>query len=213
MEFYIKNGVLLKYRENSTHVVVTEGVLEIGKIAFRTHENIKSISFPEGMKKLDGQSIDFSTLEYISIPSSLEEITNLNNIENSKIQFNEYEDGLYLGNEENKYIILAKIIDEDVDYFKVNDNTRIIMSEVFCNCASLEEIDLGEVEYIGMNAFSGCKDLKEIFIPKSVGRIENGAFNGCTSLKIYAESKCTKEDWGSRWNPMKRPVVWDSKRS
>ena len=87
------------------------------------------------------------------------------------------------------------------------------MSEVFCDCTSLEEIDLGEVEYIGVNAFSGCKNLKEIFIPKSVGRIENGAFNGCTSLKIYAESKCTKENWGSRWNPMKRPVVWDSKRS
>ena len=39
------------------------------------------------------------------------------------------------------------------------------------------------LERIGMGAFSGCRSLKEIFIPKSVVHIGPSAFVGCSSLE------------------------------
>jgi hypothetical protein len=46
---------------------------------------------------------------------------------------------------------------------------------------------------IGQNAFSGCKDLKEIVIPDSVGLIAPFAFENCTGLEKVTLGKSLKE--------------------
>ena len=46
-----------------------------------------------------------------------------------------------------------------------------------------------QVEKIGDSAFTGCKSLDSIFIPKTVLAIGNGVFTGCNNLSDIQISK------------------------
>ena len=67
---------------------------------------------------------------------------------------------------------------------------------VFSSCDELEMVMLSnKTEMIGWGAFYNCPSLKKIFIPKSVTRIENEAFNFDSKLEyLYYEGN--KDDWG-----------------
>lgn len=57
-------------------------------------------------------------------------------------------------------------------------------SYAFKDVKTLKSVVLGEgIEYIPVEAFSGCSALETIEIPAAVTSIEDGAFDGCTSLK------------------------------
>ena len=47
------------------------------------------------------------------------------------------------------------------------------------------------IKIINSDAFSGCKSLKEIVIPRNVVRIEDNAFYGCYSLKEVVLEDCS----------------------
>ena len=49
------------------------------------------------------------------------------------LKYNEYENGYYLGNDENPYVVLTEIIDKTVKTFTLHDNTKITDAYVFFN--------------------------------------------------------------------------------
>lgn len=72
----------------------------------------------------------------------------------------------------------------EITSIKVPDTVRRIEDvNCFYCCAKLSEVILPEeMDYIGVGAFSGCKLLTSIVIPKGVPKLEK-MFRGCTSLK------------------------------
>ena len=65
----------------------------------------------------------------------------------------------------------------------VGDTCTEIADKAFCNCASLEEIELSSgILSIGWRAFYGCSSIESLIIPESVTSIGDSAFGYMTSL-------------------------------
>ena len=65
----------------------------------------------------------------------------------------------------------------------------------FFGCNKLQKVEFAsdaQLKKIGMQAFQGCTELKEITIPASVTTIENRAFSWCSSLKKVIFEKGSK---------------------
>lgn len=50
-------------------------------------------------------------------------------------------------------------------------------------CSSIKSINLSNVVHIGLGAFGGCHNLKEVIIPRTVETLGNGAFCDCDNLE------------------------------
>ena len=62
---------------------------------------------------------------------------------------------------------------------------------------------------IGSGAFSGCKGLMYITIPKSITSIGDFAFSRCSeTLRIYCEVNKAPSGWDKYWNNGGYAVIW-----
>ena len=74
---FSKNLSLLIYYPSglkNNHYIVPNSVIEICRRAFFDEQDLKSISFPYGLKRIDFQAFAFCNLENIDLPDSVEEI-------------------------------------------------------------------------------------------------------------------------------------------
>ncbi len=118
-------------------------------LLFGSGNKITNIRIPDSVTQVEDQAFDWCT----------------------NLEYQEFENGLYLGNENNPYIILVKAKDTGITACTVHDDAKII----------------------GARAFDGCTLLEEMIIPDGVLSIHNYAFLNCTSLKTLSipESVCT----------------------
>ncbi len=93
------------------------------------------------------------------------------------LQFNEYDNALYLGNPNNPYLALIKAKSIDITACTIHSNTKIIADSAFYNCSSLTSITIpNSVTSIGDSAFYGCGSLTSMTLP-FVGAIKDGTSN------------------------------------
>ena len=102
------------------------------------------------------------------------------------LQYNEYGNCYYLGNEVNPYLVLVKAKNTSITTATISKNTRVIMDEAFFECSSL----------------------RSIVIPDSVKCIGYRAFAWCSSLIIYCVAGNEPRGWDLDWNFSDRPVYW-----
>lgn len=111
---------------------------------------------------------------------------------------------------------------EKLQFVKILPGVEVLEENCFYRCDSLVTIDLPEtvtsikerafcvsglqsirfprsLREIGTQAFSGCYNLKEVYIPKNIKTIENFAFWRCKNLTIYYEG--SEEDWNNVCTP------------
>ena len=73
--FTIENGILTHYTGEDKHVVIPEGVTEIGEFAFFSCENLESLVISEGVKKLHENFIgDCPNFTKVTIAGSVEDM-------------------------------------------------------------------------------------------------------------------------------------------
>ncbi len=173
------------YCTGLTEVIIPEGVTEISAEAFYGCESLTELVIPEGVKRIGELAFSKCTgLIKLILPSNLDYFGDEALSYNEALEYNEYKNALYLGNEENPYVVLVKATDENILSCEVHENTEFITSSAFLNCNSLSSVTVPEgVKGIGGYAFYGCESLEDIVIPDTVELIGAEAFCGCKALK------------------------------
>lgn len=131
----------------------------------------------------DGAFYQCENLLSVTVPDGIVSV-GVRGFGNSQfLQFNEYDNALYLGNEDNPYMILYKAKEETITACVVNEQVKIISAGAFYGCNELTEITLPEsISAIERQTFKECGKLTNVKIPESVKRIGNSAFYSCRSL-------------------------------
>ncbi len=187
---------------------VLDGVLEFGDSAFMGCTSLQSIELP-GTLKIVGSSCfegcsslksflgndgleqvkdsafkNCTQLSSISLPNSLMLLGKFILDGCSTIEFKAYDNGIYLGNQENPYLIFYKANDTLIRTCKLHESTKFIADSAFNECRSLKSIVIpDQVTTIGSNSFYYCVSLEYIILGQGVTRIEQAAFGKCTALK------------------------------
>ncbi len=150
---------------NLTTISISEGITSIQESAFAGCTALTSVSLPNGMERIGKNAFSgCSNLESITIPESVTTIEDSAFANCDKLPYNEYNDGLYLGNVDNPYLLLVKAKTTDITSFEVNPNTKFIHSSAFSSCQALTKLTiLNRVTSIGSDAFWLCNNLSEVY--------------------------------------------------
>lgn len=163
--------------------------------AFKSCISLVSVDLNDGLQMLTYNAFDDCTnLEKVRIPSSLELLCP--NFEGSdKLIYTEYDNALYLGNEENPYVALVKATSTDINTINIHENTSAIAYYAFKNCENLRKVIIPEgVKVIGQGTFSNCSSLEDVELPSTITEIHSGAFSRCHRLSDI-RFHGTKEQW------------------
>jgi hypothetical protein len=214
--FYLGNEanpyiILMKAKDNSiTECDIHPNTCVIYTEAFAGCFNLEEIYIPDFVRSIGRNAFAHcEKLKNVRIPSSLSYIDVDVFGWCESIEFNEYDNAFYLGNEDNPYHVLVKAKWE-ITSCVINENTVIIADGAFSICNKLESVTIpNSVEFIGNNAFAHCRSLQTIVIPQSVKVVDGYLIFGCTSMKtVYCGAQSQPNGWYSDWNADGVKVVW-----
>ena len=161
--------------EETTEVVIPEGVEQIGYAAFAYCENVVSVSIPSSVKSID--------------PSAF--------VNCIRLRGNIKDGVIYLGGPESPYQFAHSLADNiasvtlDENCITIGDGALSMVN------SSLSEVKLPSgLKWIGNYAFQGCSKLTSIGIPSQVEYIGSLAFDG-TKLTEIEFPASLKDAFGS----------------
>ncbi len=191
----IKEDTFLHCR-SLTSVNIPNSVTNIEKEAFAGCSSLININVPDSVKIIgEGAFASCSSLININVPDSVKIIGEdaFHNTAYYKSSNNWQDDMLYLGDR----LIDAK--EYITDYVKIREGTRFITDCAFKKCKELIGIAIPEsVEYIGLNAFVDCKQLRIVNILSHDAKIEFFAFPDNISYTIRCLEGSTAEEYAKK---------------
>ena len=172
-----ETGTLIQGCNNS--VIPTDGsVTSIGNYAFRYCDSLTSVTIPDSVTSIGEDAFARCTsLTSVTIPDGVTSIGSYAFYDCGKLQYNEYGNALYLGNDENPYLVLIKAKDETITSVDIYDSTKVIYGSAFEGCTSLTSVTIPDsVTNIGDGALEACDSLESITLP-FVGATKDGTSN------------------------------------
>ena len=170
-----------------TSATIRPGTFGIAGDAFTfTSDTLKSVTIPEDLEYIGTYAFGFCRqLSSIDLPDSIRHI-DYGAFDYTAIYDdpNRWDHGLfYVGN----WLIDA---DDNITAANVRPGTRGIACSAFSVCKNLTDVTLPkDLRFIGENAFSFCDKLRNILIPNSVETIGTCAFTCCSGLRSVSLPK------------------------
>lgn len=159
----IVKGEESDFSEYSKSLIIPDGVIEVGILAYEKCKTIVGVSSPfeGGLHAIkDGAFFGCDSLDTVGLWN--------HNSDEINIVIGDYAFA--------NCISLYRVLIPD---------SQTIGDSAFENCETLYYLDLSKkTTKIGNDAFAGCKSLEKIEIPDSVTEIGKHAFKDCKSLKI-----------------------------
>ena len=149
-----------------TEVIFDGTPTTIGYKAF-AHCNIKSMTIPDSVTRIENSAFEYSTIESVKLSDSLN----------------------YIGEYSFHNCKLTSV--------KIPSKVMTVHDHAFYQCSDLVELDLGSVSYIAGAAFAGCSSLTSLNIPEPVTTIEYGAFqydNALTHVSFGSKLTTIEKD-------------------
>lgn len=201
---YSKDGKqLLQYAvaKTDTTFVIPGGVETIGSGAFKNCDSLVNITLPDGVTSIGyGAFIDCTNLRNITIPNGIKNIDTGAFYYCTSLNCSEYNNALYLGNQENPYLLLLKAKSTSITSCIIHEDTRIIHGSAFSSCENLKSVTIGKsVTSIGNSAFGYCGKLEEIIFNAirleglyEYSDIFQYAGQNCSGIKVIVGKDVTK---------------------
>ncbi len=156
-------------------------VYYIGTSAFNSCSNLEPVNLSEGLKQIGPNAFcNCTSLKSVTFPSTLREISNSAFYNCSSLE------GELIIPEVLNIASYAFYNCSSLESVYLSDGTIYIHDYAFANCTSITKVRMPQsTSIIFKYAFSGCSSLEEITLTSqtSLKRIDEGAFNGCWSLK------------------------------
>lgn len=141
--------------------------------------DFNTVEIPEGVTCVGDKAFNVhSFFEVNSVPSSLLYIGNdcFNKAGNGYMYNYSYKNSYYLGNEENKFLILMSGTVSNNGYV-VNENTKFIYDYAFQDKYELQSITMhDDIISIGKHAFHNCYKLQNVELPSSITELREYTF-------------------------------------
>ena len=221
-----------------SELVIPDSVTSIGYYAFAGCNHLTTVEIGKGLKTIEYNAfagcdiltsvvfaddcaletigseafIKCPKLAAIKLPNGVTDIGDCAFFECESLQYNEYDNGLYLGSAQNPNLYFAKVKDTDVKTLNILDGTIIIGDGTYGNgldlCSELRTIKLPESVKI-VNGITNGESLAEIRIPAGVTRLGltlDYLAEQKTSIDIYYDG--TKEQWAKLSSIGKSTKEW-----
>jgi hypothetical protein len=214
---YLKEIVIPSKYKNYTVTTIDRGSAQYGT-GFSDCWDLEKITLPDTITTIKPYAFaNCQELRKITIPDSVTYIGETAFDNCISLEYNEFDNGCYLGNSNNPYVLFIKSKDRYIKTCEINVNTKFIYAYAFALCGDLKEIDIPKgvisidkfafadcinleninisegIDIIRYGTFLNCKSLKNIKIPNSVTTIETNVFSECNELtSIVISDKVTK---------------------
>ena len=137
-------------------------VTTIGDYAFGRFKTLLSVTIPDGVTTI-GYSVFYgcTSLTTVTIPDSVTSVSKDAFEDCTNLEYNEYDNAYYLGNEKNPYVVLMKAKSNDITSCIIPNGTKVIHYEAFSGCTSLTTVTIPDsVTSVGEDAFKDCTNLE-----------------------------------------------------
>ena len=159
-----------------TSIALPKSVETVGNFAFKDCIAITELDLSGSLVSVgEGAFFGCKALKTVKLADTVKNINKNAFFGCDAVEFTEENNALYLGNDANKYLVLVRAIDLNVESCTVNAATKVIADNAFQNCDRLETVTLGDaVTEISASCFDGCTAL-------TYNESENGNYLGSAS--------------------------------
>ena len=106
-----------------------------------------------------------SQITGVTLPSTIESIGESAFDGCPNLCGNTYQNGIYLGSDENPYLYLYQLVDKKISTIEIHPETRMIAGNTFGDCTNLTDLVIpAKVSKIGLLAFYNCGSLASITV-------------------------------------------------
>lgn len=194
-------------RADATAFAIPSGVTTVGENAFCGTINLKTVTFPSTVTKLNAGAFEMSSLTSVTLPdtitavgdytfyeSAVESVTFGKGLKETSYQMFEECENLTMINFGGLQVLGARCFAYCYSLTNVTlpAGIKSIGNGVFGECAALETVTIqGELDCIPYQAFLNCYGLKKLNITGKVPNIYRASFYGCRSLEAVTLPRTT----------------------